>query len=49
MRTSYNIAGTRTGRLSSSFSEFGASGTNFQNIEERLREIFVADPGHKLA
>src|SRR5277367_6362948 len=31
MRTSYNIAGTTTGRLSSSFSEFG-TGTNLQNI-----------------
>lgn len=49
MRTSYNIAGTRTGRLSSSFSEFGDSGTNFQNVEERLREIFIADHGKKLA
>ena len=47
-RTSYNIAGTTTGRLSSSFSEFG-TGTNLQNIEESLRSIFVADPGFKLA
>jgi DNA polymerase-1 len=48
MRTSYNIAGTNTGRLSSSFSEFG-TGTNLQNIEESLRSVFVADPGYKLA
>lgn len=48
MRTSYNIAGTTTGRLSSSFSEFG-TGTNLQNIEESLRSIFVADPGMKMA
>lgn len=48
MRTSYNIAGTTTGRLSSSFSEFG-TGTNLQNIEESLRSVFVADPGYKLA
>ena len=48
MRTSYNIAGTTTGRLSSSFSEFG-TGTNLQNIEESLRSVFVADPEHKLA
>ena len=48
MRTSYNIGGTSTGRLSSSFSEFG-TGTNLQNIEESLRSIFVADPGMKLA
>lgn len=48
MRTSYNIAGTTTGRWSSSFSEFG-TGTNLQNIEEALREIFIADPGMKMA
>jgi DNA polymerase I len=48
MRTSYNIAGTTTGRLSSSLSDFG-SGTNLQNIEQRLRSVFVADPGMKLA
>jgi DNA polymerase I len=47
IRTSYNIAGTNTGRLSSSFSEFG-TGTNLQNIEESLRSIFIADPGYKL-
>lgn len=48
MRTSYNIAGTNTGRFSSSFSEFGTGG-NFQNIEESLRSIFIADPGCKFA
>ena len=48
IRTSYNIAGTNTGRLSSSFSEFG-TGTNLQNIEESLRSMFVADGGYKLA
>ncbi len=48
MRTSYNIAGTTTGRLSSSFSEFG-TGTNLQNIEESLHSVFIADPGYKLA
>lgn len=48
MRTSYNIAGTTTGRFSSSLSDFG-TGTNLQNIEERLRSVFVADPGHKFA
>ena len=47
MRTSYNIAGTTTGRFSSSFSEFGTGG-NLQNIEEELRSIFVADPGMKM-
>jgi len=48
MRTSYNIAGTNTGRFSSSFTEFDTGG-NLQNIEEALRSIFIADPGMKLA
>jgi DNA polymerase-1 len=48
IRTSYNIAGTETGRFSSSFSEFG-TGTNLQNIEEAIRPIFISDPGMKMA
>src|SRR5260221_1991960 len=48
IRTSYNIAGTSTGRFSSSFSEFGTGG-NLQNVEESLRSIFVADGGQKFA
>lgn len=48
IRTSYNIAGTNTGRFSSSFSEFGTGG-NLQNIEEGLRSIYIADPGFKFA
>jgi DNA polymerase-1 len=48
MRTSYNIAGTDTGRFSSSFSEFGTGG-NLQNVEESLRSIFIADRGMKWA
>ena len=48
MRTSYNIAGTSTGRFSSSSSEFGTGG-NLQNVEEALRSIFIADPGMKFA
>jgi DNA polymerase I len=48
IRTSYNIAGTSTGRFSSSFSEFGTGG-NLQNVEESLRSIFIADPGYKMA
>jgi len=47
MRTSYNIAGTNTGRFSSSLSEFGTGG-NLQNVEESLRSIFIADPGMKM-
>lgn len=46
IRTSYNIAGTNTGRFSSSLSEFGTGG-NLQNVEESLRSIFIADPGWK--
>jgi DNA polymerase I-like protein with 3'-5' exonuclease and polymerase domains len=48
MRCSYNIAGTSTGRFSSSYSEFG-TGTNLQNIEKDLRSIFISDPGMKFA
>lgn len=48
IRTSYNIAGTTTGRFSSNLSDFG-TGTNMQNIEDSLRRIFVADPGYKFA
>jgi len=48
IRTNYNIAGTSTGRFSSSFTDFG-TGTNLQNIEEQLRRIFIADPGMKFA
>ena len=48
IRTTYNIAGTDTGRLSSSLSDFG-TGTNLQNIAPRLRRMFVADPGYKFA
>ena len=47
LRTSYNIAGTETGRWSSSSNAFG-TGTNLQNIAPHLRNIFVADKGHKL-
>lgn len=47
-RTSYNIAGTNTGRFSSSASEFDTGG-NMQNVEEKLRAIFIADPGMKFA
>ena len=46
-RTSYNIAGTETGRPSSSENAFGTGG-NAQNIAPALRYVFVADPGYKL-
>jgi DNA polymerase-1 len=48
IRTSFNGAGTDTGRLSSYASSFG-SGTNLQNITGELRDIFSSDPGKKLA
>lgn len=48
IRTSLNIAGTSTGRFSSSFSEFG-TGTNLQNVEESLRSVFISDPRMKFA
>lgn len=48
MRTSYNIGGTNSGRWSSSANAFG-TGTNFQNLREDLRQIFIADEGKKFA
>lgn len=48
MRTSYNVAGTETGRWSASTNAFG-TGTNLQNIPDKLRRIFIAEPGRKLA
>lgn len=47
MRTSYNIAGTETGRPSSSSNAFGTGG-NLQNIQPSLRHVFIADRGYKL-
>ena len=46
MRTSFNIAGTNTGRLASSMSDMG-TGTNLQNVDRELRSVFIADPGMK--
>lgn len=46
--TAYNIAGTVTGRFSSSFTAFGEGG-NLQNIEEEIRQFFIADDGMKMA
>ena len=47
-RTSYNIAGTTTGRWSSSKSPTGTGG-NAQNVTDELRRIFIPDEGYKLA
>lgn len=44
IRTNYNIAGTKTGRLASSMNDFG-TGTNLQNVNRKLRFPFVADQG----
>lgn len=46
-RSSYNIAGTETGRPSSSESALGTGG-NAQNIAPGLRHVFVADEGYQL-
>lgn len=46
-RTSYNVAGTTTGRPSSSENAFGTGG-NAQNIAPGLRFVFISDPGYKL-
>lgn len=44
MRCSFDITGTRGGRLSSRASIFG-SGTNLQNQPEEIRGMYVPDPG----
>lgn len=43
MRCKINVVGTKTGRLSSSTSDFG-TGTNLQNVDSALRAPFIADP-----
>lgn len=47
MRVSYNVAGTETGRWSSSQNIY-KGGMNAQNITEEIRPVFIADPGKKL-
>lgn len=44
IRCSFNVAGTDTGRLSSSFSDMG-TGTNLQNVSGKQKDIFCAEPG----
>jgi DNA polymerase I len=46
LRCSYHVAGTETGRWSSSENAF-YRGTNLQNISDRLRRIVVPDRGKK--
>lgn len=48
MRCSYAPAGTLTGRWSSSESVFG-EGTNLQNQNDEMRQIFIPDEGLKFA
>lgn len=48
IRTSYNIAGTETGRWSSSSNAFG-TGDNLQNHPDKLRRVFISDEGRKFA
>jgi DNA polymerase-1 len=48
MRTAYNIAGTNTGRLASSSGDFG-DGTNNQNVDRRIRRVFVTPTRKKYA
>lgn len=47
IRCKLNVAGTNTGRLSSSASDFG-TGTNLQNVDKTLRTPFIADPQYLL-
>lgn len=47
IRCSFNVAGTDTGRLSSSFSDMG-TGTNLQNVSGKQKNIFWAEPGWML-
>lgn len=47
MRSSFNLCGTVTGRLSSSQTLFGEGG-NLQNIPEDVRQIYIPDPGKVL-
>jgi DNA polymerase I len=44
--TSLSIAGTKTGRLASALSDFN-DGSNLQNIDRRIKKMFIADPGKK--
>lgn len=44
----FSVAGTETGRFSASKSNFG-EGLNLQNQTERVKRMYVADPGMKLA
>lgn len=47
MRCSYNLRGTKFGRLSSSKTIFG-TGSNIQNLPQEFKRFLVADPGYIL-
>jgi uracil-DNA glycosylase family 4 len=47
MRTQLGISGTETGRLNSRKPPCGF-GTNFQNIKDNLRSIFIPDDGYEM-
>ena len=47
MRCSFDVTGTRSGRLASRASIYG-SGTNMQNQPPEVREMFIADDGMAL-
>jgi len=47
-RTTFGIAGTDTGRLSS-YGSCWFTGTNMQNISPEMRRMFISDPGMKFA
>ena len=47
IRCSYNVAGTETGRWSSSESPW-RTGTNLQNVTKDLRAVFIPDTGQKM-
>jgi DNA polymerase-1 len=46
LRCTYSVAGTETGRWSSSESAF-YEGTNLQNVTDAMRRIVIPDPGKK--
>lgn len=46
--STFNVGAAWTGRFSSSKDAFGRGG-NLQNVAERHRHIFIADPGYELA
>lgn len=45
IRCSWNLRGTKEGRLSSSKTIFGV-GLNFQNLDPQFKSFIVAEPGH---